>query len=423
MRNSCRIYILLSEIFIEESLLLCHTFQKRKGIDCNIEILYEHIIRKLLLGCVMDKRIRIKRKIISCGMMMLMSLAVSVFVPVGEEVQEKGCSGTFPWFVNSVYAQPRATETVPAIDETKSPSVHEKSLMNNLLEKQKQLDSREKLLKEEERKIEELKKEVAEKMEKLRLLQENMSPSLEVQKAEKDKKYQMLAKMYEVTPPEKAATIFEKMDRKMAAEIMLRMSAKKAGAVWAHINRDVGVEIVREITSSQSVDAASAAKIAKEITEQATSKTETAQSSDKVNTARNEKEITGAGGSKQETLQKVDAKTSPKKELKIARLKKANSENGKPKLYKPFAIQIKAVRGVEMAREYTKVLKEEGIDSYWSEMNVKGDGTLYRILVGHFASREEAMNYMKNKRIDSNYPGSYIQKSEQVSPKKKKKKQ
>jgi len=371
----------------------------------------------------MDKRIQMKRKIINCGMMVLMSLAAFMFVQVGDEVQKKGISGTFSWSVNPLYAQPQATETVPVIDETKSPSVHEKSLMNNLLEKQKQLDNREKLLKEEERKIEELKKEVAEKMETLRVFQENMSPSLEVQKAEKDKKYQILAKMYEVTPPEKAAAIFEKMDRKMAAEIMLRMSSKKAGAVWAHINRDVGVEIVREITSSQSVDAASAAKIAKEITEQAAGKPETAKSSDTVSTTKTDKEITRAGESKQETLQKVDTKSSPKKELKITRSKKADSDNVKAKVFKPFAIQIKAVRGVEMAREYTKVLKEEGIDAYWSEMNVKGGGTLYRILVGHFTSREEAMNYMKNKRIDSNYPGSYIQKSEQVLPKKKKKKQ
>jgi len=305
----------------------------------------------------MDKRIQMKRKIISCGMTVLMSLAVFMFVPVGDEVQKKGSSDTFSWSVNPLYAQPQATETVPVIDETKSPSVHEKSLMNNLLEKQKQLDNREKLLKEEERKIEELKKEVAEKMETLRVLQENMSPSLEVQKAEKDKKYQILAKMYEVTPPEKAAAIFEKMDRKMAAEIMLRMSSKKAGAVWAHINRDVGVEIVREITSTQSVDAASAAKIAKEITEQAVGKPEAAKSSDIVSTTKTDKEITGAGGSKQETLQKVDTKSYPKKELKIARSKKANSDNVKAKVFKPFAIQIKAVRGVEMAREYTKVLK------------------------------------------------------------------
>ncbi|HYA15747.1 MAG TPA: SPOR domain-containing protein [Syntrophales bacterium] len=358
----------------------------------------------------MDKRIRVLRTVISYGIMALVSLAVFIFVPVIYEMKQE--SDIFSWYVNLVSAQPRATETVPVTDETKPTSVHEKSLMDNLLEKQKQLDNREKLLKEEERKIEELKKEVSEKIEVLRVLQESMLPTIEVQKTEKEKKYQVLAKMYEVTPPEKAAAIFERMDRKMAAEIMLRMSSKKAGAVWAQINRDAGVEIIKEITSSQSVDAASAAKIAKEITEQAISKPETVQSPDAVGTTRKDKEIAGTGTSKQETMQIVDKKSSSKKELKTARAKKANLTNVKPKAFKPFAIQIKAVRGIDMAREYTKVLKEEGIDAYWSEMNVKGSGTLFRILVGHFASREEALNYMKKRRIDSNYPGSYVRKSE-----------
>jgi hypothetical protein len=43
----------------------------------------------------MDKRIQMKRKIISCGMMVFISLAVFMFVPVGDEVQNKGSSGTF----------------------------------------------------------------------------------------------------------------------------------------------------------------------------------------------------------------------------------------------------------------------------------------------------------------------------------------
>jgi flagellar motility protein MotE (MotC chaperone) len=346
-----------------------------------------------------------------------------------------------------VHAQPRTTETVPVIDETKSPSVREKGLMNNLLEKQKQLDNREKLLKEEERKIEELKKEVAEKMETLRVLQENMSASLEVQKVEKDKKYQMLAKMYEVTPPEKAAAIFEKMDRKMAAEIMLRMNSKKAGAIWAHINHETGVQIAREITSSQSMDTAKATKIAKEITGVEAIKQEAVQSPD-VGAATSAEETKGAEAVKPETQQSLDsvgspgtakeiavekvikpepsqkagAKSAAKKEIKIAKSKKAKLKNVQPQALKPFAIQIKAVRGIEMATEFTKLLKDEGVDAYWSEMSAKDGGTLYRILVGRFASREEALTYMKRKRIDINYPGSYIQKSEQRIPKKEEKK-
>jgi cell division septation protein DedD len=117
------------------------------------------------------------------------------------------------------------------------------------------------------------------------------------------------------------------------------------------------------------------------------------------------------------------AKSATKKEIKIAKAKKTRLKNTHPQALKPFAIQIKAVRGIEMATEFTKVLKDEGIDAYWSEMRAKDGETLCRILVGRFASREEALTYMKKKRIDINYPGSYIQKSEQAIPPKKEKKQ
>lgn len=347
--------------------------------------------------------------------------------------------------VTPALAQTRPKEAVAPREDIKIPSAQESNLMHNLLEKQKELDNREKALKEEEQKIDLLKKDVAEKMEALRVLEERMSPALENQKGEKDKKYQSLAKIYEVTPPERAAAIFEKMDRKMAAEIMLRMNSKKAGAVWAHINHDIGVQIAREITSSQSVDAAKAAKIAKEITGAEVSKPEVPQSpdagaaitseateeevikqekeriSDAAATTGAVKDIDGSRAVKPETEQKDGTKSAQKREMKVAKSKKAKFKNARPEALKPFAIQIKAVRGIEMATEFTKVLKEEGIDAYWSEMSAKDGGTLYRILVGHFASREEALAYMKKNRIEISYPGSYIQKNAEAVSKKEKK--
>ena len=149
-------------------------------------------------------------------------------------------SHNFCGSVERVLAQAGATEAAPVKDEARSLSDHEANLTKSLHERQKQLDNREKALKDEEKKIETLKREVTEKMEALRALQEKIQLS-HIQKEETDKKYKVLAKMYEATPPEKAAMIFEKMERKMAAEIMLRMNSKKAGAIWAYINRDIGV--------------------------------------------------------------------------------------------------------------------------------------------------------------------------------------
>ena len=388
-----------------------------------------------------------RRLVNFCGRKFCVSIIIFVFFYMSAMAKNMGDGGQSLLSLTPVLAQSRPSEAVAPREETKVPSVQESNLMHNFLEKQKELDNREKALKEDERKIEALKKDVAEKMEALRIIEERMSPTLESQKSERDKTYQSLAKIYEVAPPEKAAAIFEKMDRKMAAEIMLRMNSKKAGAIWAHINHEKGIQIAREITSSQSVDTAKATKIAKEITgaeaikqeavqspdagaatsaekikEAEAVKPETQQSPDTVSSPGTAKEIAVEKAIKPEPSQKAGAKSAAKKEIKIAESKKARLKNSKPQALKPFAIQIKAVRGIEMATEFTKVLKDEGVDAYWSEMSTKDGGTLYRILVGRFASREEALTYMKKKRIDINYPGSYIQKSEQAIPQKKEKK-
>jgi flagellar motility protein MotE (MotC chaperone) len=347
-------------------------------------------------------------------------VVVMMVFHVNDILQEMRGSHILCGSVERVLAQTGATEAVPVKEEARPLSDHEANLMKSLHERQKQLDNREKALKDEEKKIETLKKDVTEKMEALRALEEKMSPPLDVQKEETDKKYKVLAKMYEATPPEKAAMIFEKMERKMAAEIMLRMNSKKAGAIWAHINRDIGLGIVREITSSQSVDTANATRIAKEISGEELMKPKPPQRVSGDNIVGADKEATRGEVIKPEmstSKEKEIPQSKPKKNvgLKEGKVKKVRSEK-----HTTFAIQVKAVSDLEMAKEYTKMLKDEGIDAYWSEMNLKGKGTLYRILVGHFTNRGDALNYMKKNNIGGNYPGSFIYKSEQAFPKKKK---
>jgi flagellar motility protein MotE (MotC chaperone) len=356
------------------------------------------------------------KSILSLVRAIVISVVVIMLFHVNDIVQAMIGFHTICGFVERVFAQAGATAVVPVKDEARSLSHHEANLMKSLHERQKQLDNREKALKDEERKIETLKRELTEKMEALRALQ------VCAQKEETDKKYKVLAKMYEATPPEKAAMIFEKMERKMAAEIMLRMNSKKAGAIWAYINRDIGVGIVREITSSQSVDAASATRIAIEISGEEFIEPKRAQRVSEEKIVGAEKEDTRAEVTKPEpsrSREKEVLHIKPKKKagLKEGKVKKVRSER-----HTPFAIQIKALRDLEMAKGYTKMLKDEGIDAYWSEMYLKGKGTLYRILMGHFASRDDALKYMKKNNIDGNYPGSFIYKSEQTFPKKKKRK-
>ena len=394
-----------------------------------------------------EKGMKMRRLVNFLGRIFFMSIIVFMFFHASAMMKNMGDSDFALWSFSPVLAQPRPGEAAAPRDETKATSLQDGNLMHNLLEKQKELDNREKALREEEGKLEALKKDVTEKMEALRILEERMSPSMESQKAEKDKKYQSLAKIYEVTPPGKAAAIFERMDRKMAAEIMLRMNSKKAGAIWAHINHEAGVQIAREMTSSQSVDTAKATKIAREITGAEVirpeavqspeagaakaveevkgadaTKPEMRQSPDSANASGTAKETAAGAVAKPEALQKASTKSTAKKGIRIAKSKRAKPKNAQAESFKPFAIQIKAVRGIEMATEFTKVLKDEGVDAYWSEMSAKDGGSSYRILVGHFADREEAQSYMKKNRIDINYPGSYILKNEQAIPKKRGKK-
>lgn len=345
----------------------------------------------------------------------VISFMVMVVFHMSDSVHAMNGSHNYYGSAERVFAQGGAPETAPVKDEAGSPSDHDANLMKSLHERQKQLDNREKTLKDKERKI-------TEKMEALKALEGKMSPPLDAQKEEADKKYKVLAKMYEATPPDKAAMIFEKMERKVAAEIMLRMNSKKAGAVWAHINRDIGAAIVREITSSQSIDSASATQIAKEISgdESMTPKKPqrvNAESIVKEDKGSTRKEVTKPAPSKSEGKEILH--TTPKKNtgLKKEKVKKVRSER-----HTPFAIQIKALRNLEMAKEYTKMLRDGGVDAYWVEVNLPDKGTLYRIFVGHFASRGDALKYMKKHNIEDNYPGSFVYRSEKAVPKEKKRK-
>ncbi|MDD2671947.1 MAG: hypothetical protein PHG91_00310 [Syntrophales bacterium] len=127
----------------------------------------------------------------------------------------------------------------------------EKKLLAGLTERQQQLESRENALKTEEKRLDALKKEILEKMEKLRELEDRLKTSLEAVSAEDDRRYKDLAKVYEATPPNQVSAILEKMDIKTAAAILMNMNKTKAGPVWGHLTPAKSVELAKEITQSK----------------------------------------------------------------------------------------------------------------------------------------------------------------------------
>jgi hypothetical protein len=73
-----------------------------------------------------------------------------------------------------------------------------------------------------------------------------------------------------------------------------------------------------------------------------------------------------------------------------------------------YAMQVGAFRNWENARDLVEVFKGKGLDVYWISTESKNKGILFKVLVGHFMDRNEAAEFMKDKSILDDYPGSFI---------------
>lgn len=186
-----------------------------------------------------------RRMLIICGVLVAFLFVVKLLVLAGM-VKQAGASGGL-FTIGQANAEPTVKvgerQIVDVLDDSLA---SERKLADQLLEKQKQLEARESIMKSEEAKLGELKKEITAKIDSLRALEEKLSVPL----AAEDKKFKELAKVYEAAPPAQVGSILEKMDKKTAAAIIMNMNIKKAGAVWGHMKPDKSVEIAREVANA-----------------------------------------------------------------------------------------------------------------------------------------------------------------------------
>jgi flagellar motility protein MotE (MotC chaperone) len=145
---------------------------------------------------------------------------------------------------------PKTAEKAPARDSAEDSLARERKLAASLAEREKQLDSREGAIKEEEKKLQSLKGEIVAKIDALKGLEDRLSGMLDTVKSAEDKRLRDLANVFEATPPAQAGPMLEKMDKKLAAGILMNMKSKKAGAIWGHISAQRAAEIAREITGT-----------------------------------------------------------------------------------------------------------------------------------------------------------------------------
>jgi flagellar protein FlbB len=150
----------------------------------------------------------------------------------------------------------KAPEAAPVREATDDAMARERKLAASLTDREKQLDSRESAIKEEEKKLQTLKSEIIAKIDTLKGLEDKLSGMLDAVKAVEDKRLKDLATVFEATTPTQAGAMLEKMDKKLAAGIIMNMKSKKAGAIWGHIEPNRAAEIAKEITSAPKAAAA-----------------------------------------------------------------------------------------------------------------------------------------------------------------------
>jgi cell division septation protein DedD len=75
-----------------------------------------------------------------------------------------------------------------------------------------------------------------------------------------------------------------------------------------------------------------------------------------------------------------------------------------------YTIQIGAFHDLENARDLLENLKRDGLDAYFTRLDTKKGGILYKVFVGHFTDKKEAAQFFKEKKILNDYPGSFVRK-------------
>ena len=193
-----------------------------------------------------------KRFIVSCQVVIVAFFIVKILF-LTEALRIESIS---PVFSLDHFGQAIAQTTKPSAnaaatdvkDVTDDPLKKERDLLASLQKRQKELDMRESSLKAEEEKMLALKKEIMEKIDALKSLETQLSSKLDMEKTNDTKRLKELAKVYEATPPQKAAAMLEKLEVKTAAGITINMKRERAGLIWGYLTPQKAVAITNEIT-------------------------------------------------------------------------------------------------------------------------------------------------------------------------------
>lgn len=117
-----------------------------------------------------------------------------------------------------------------------------------LLDKKKEeLEGKEKELKQKGEYLNKLKTEIEGRLEELTQVKKKIEQLIVLKETEESKDLTKLAKVFEATPAEQAGPMFNKLDVKIAAKILVRMKGRSAGKIWGFVDPDQAVRISKEL--------------------------------------------------------------------------------------------------------------------------------------------------------------------------------
>ncbi len=141
-------------------------------------------------------------------------------------------------------------ETAPSPEDTQNPVEDFQwsyELVMDIKQREKAVKAKEEDLKLQEQRLMSLKQDIENKIEQLLEIQSNISRLVETQQTIEDERLFKLAKVFEETPPEQAGPLFSKLDDEIAAQLLLKMTGRKAGRIWGFVDPEKAVSISQEL--------------------------------------------------------------------------------------------------------------------------------------------------------------------------------
>lgn len=125
----------------------------------------------------------------------------------------------------------------------------ERQILLNLMERKRQLDERDTLLNQREEQLRSLRDSIQQQVAELKRLQADIEASMEAKKAQDAENLQKVVNLYNGMDPKRAAEKLERLEPKVAVQILMGMNQRKAANLLAELPPDKAKRITESIVN------------------------------------------------------------------------------------------------------------------------------------------------------------------------------